>query len=107
MGAHDWVPYVRSMATLHIEHPITDLATWSAAFNALAEARRHAGVVAEQVHQPVGDPQFIVVDLDFDSSEHAEAFLGFLRSVVWAVPESSPALAGAPEAKVLERVELR
>jgi hypothetical protein len=37
------------MRTLHIEHPITDLDTWVAAFNRFADARRDAGVRAERV----------------------------------------------------------
>lgn len=94
------------MTSLHIEHPITDLTTWTTAFTALAEVRRQAGVRAEQVRHPVGDPKFIVLDLEFDSTDQAEAFLQFLQSQVWAVPENSPALAGTPEAKVLQPVEL-
>lgn len=92
------------MPSLHIEHAITDLSTWTSAFTAFASVRQEAGVRHEQVRQPVGDPHFVVVDLDFDSVEQAEAFLGFLRSHVWAVPENSPALAGTPDAKVLESV---
>jgi hypothetical protein len=43
------------MATLHIEHAITDLETWLTAFNGFAEARHGAGVRAERIRQPV-DP---------------------------------------------------
>lgn len=32
------------MATLHIEHPITDFESWTAAFARFADARRQAGV---------------------------------------------------------------
>ena len=31
------------MATLHIEHPITDFETWTAAFERFADTRRRAG----------------------------------------------------------------
>lgn len=82
------------------------MATWSAAFNAFAEVRQQAGVLGEQIRHPVGDDRFVVVDLEFDSIEQAEKFLGFLRSEVWSQPENSPALAGTPEAKVLETVPL-
>ena len=92
------------MPSLHIEHPITDLATWMTAFAAVGEMRRLSGVRAEQVRHPVGDPSFIVVDLEFDSTDQAEAFLSFLRTQIWAVPGNSPALAGTPEAKILETV---
>ena len=89
------------MATLHIEHPITDYPTWRAAFDAFAEARRSAGVRADRVQRPVEDPHCIVVDLDFDTAEQAETFLRFLTAKVWSTPANSPALAGAPQAKVL------
>jgi hypothetical protein len=92
------------MATLHIEHPISDLATWLGAFNAFADARRQAGVRSERVQQPVDDPKFIVVDLEFGSIDEASAFLRFLREQVWAVPENAPALADTPQTKILEPV---
>jgi hypothetical protein len=90
------------MATLHIEHAITDIATWTDAFNRFADARRQAGVRSEQVQRPVDDPHYVVVDLGFDSVVEAEQFLQFLRSRVWAVAENSPGLAGAPETMILE-----
>ena len=40
------------MATLHIEHPITDLQTWLAACTEFEEARKKAGVRAHRMRQP-------------------------------------------------------
>ena len=94
------------MASLHIEHPITDLETWASAFASFAETRRQAGVRAETVRCPEDDETFIVIDLEFDTIDQAHAFLHFLRTLVWAVPASSPGLAGTPEAKILETVVL-
>lgn len=93
------------MTTLHIEHPITDLSTWLTAYGRFSEARRAAGVLAESVRQPLDDDRFVVIDLEFSTDEQANAFLGFLRSQVWAVPENSPALAGSPVARLLRSVE--
>ena len=90
------------MATLHIEHAITDFDTWTRAFNGLADARRNAGVREQRVQRPVDDSKFVVIDLDFDSAEDANAFLNFLTVRVWASPESSPALAGSPATMILE-----
>lgn len=90
------------MPTLQIQHEISDFATWSGAFGKFAEARRNAGCTAERVRRPVGDPDYVVVDLEFGTVEEAEAFLGFLTQVVWANPENSPALAGVPMGRVLE-----
>jgi hypothetical protein len=92
------------MTTLHIEHAITDLDTWLGAFRGFADARRAAGVRDERVTRPVDDPAYIVVDLEFDSEAGATAFLGFLPTQVWQVPESSPGLAGTPRTLILEPV---
>lgn len=84
------------MTTLHIEHAITDLDTWTSAFSRFAEVRGRAGVRSETVRVPVDDPTFVVIDLDFDTPAEAEAFLRFLTTQVWADPASSPGWPGAP-----------
>jgi hypothetical protein len=92
------------MATLHIEHPITDLATWLTAFNGFADARQGAGVTSQRIQQPVDDDKYIVVDLEFATVEAANGFKGFLETVVWSSPDLSPGLAGTPRARVQETV---
>jgi hypothetical protein len=92
------------MPTLHIEHPISDIETWSAAFSRLAGARREAGVRTERVQRPIDQPDYVVIDLDFDTSDAAERFLRFLQTQVWKSRENSPALTGAPETMILEPV---
>ena len=93
------------MATLHIEHPITDLDTWLDAFNRFADARKNAGVREQRVRQPVGDPRYIVVALEFDDFEAAHAFKEFLEGVVWKSADLSPGLDGVPTARVLDDVD--
>jgi hypothetical protein len=92
------------MTTLHIEHPITDFDTWTSAFNRFADARSNAGVRAHRIHRPVDNPTYVVIDLDFDSIDEAQSFLGFLNTRVWVNPENSPGLAGTPETMILQRV---
>ncbi len=89
------------MYTLRIEHPITEFAAWKQAFDGFAEMRRRAGVRAFAVRTPVDDAHYVHVDLDFETEEQANAFLGFLRERVWADRGASPALAGDPIARVL------
>lgn len=95
------------MPTLHIEHPITDLATWKAAFDRFAEHREKAGVSRQVVQCPVDDPCYVVVDLDFATTDAAKAFLEFLQTEVWSSRENSPALLGPPHTKILALVEER
>jgi hypothetical protein len=93
------------MATLHIEHPISDIDTWLGAFGRFADAREKAGVRAVRIAQPVDDDNYIYVALDFDTVEKAEAFKRFLETNVWASADASPALKGTPTARVLEEVD--
>jgi hypothetical protein len=93
-----------NVATLHIEHAITDLPTWLEAFTRFDEARKNAGVRSQRIHQPVDDDRYIYVELDFDEVEAAKQFKGFLETVVWTSPEASPGLSGTPMARVLTQV---
>ena len=90
------------MAVLHIEHAISDYATWKTAFDGFADARQRAGVRGHQIRRPVDNDRFVVIDLDFDTREGAERFLTFLTEQVWAAPDAAPALRGTPQARVLE-----
>jgi hypothetical protein len=90
------------MPTLHIEHAIVDFDLWRAAFDRFAEFRKQSGVLRHRIQRPVDDPQYVVIDLDFDTTDEAEAFVQFLREKVWPSPENAPALAGTPQTKILE-----
>jgi hypothetical protein len=83
------------MHTLHIEHAISDLATWQSAFARFADTRAASGVVREVIRQPVEDDRSVVVDPDF---------LEILRTRVWSVPDNSPALVGSPTTRILRAV---
>jgi hypothetical protein len=93
------------MPTLHIEHPITDFTTWKAAFDRIAPFRKKSGVLHHRVQRPVGEPNYVVIDLDFDTTFEAETFLNFLETEIWSTTENSPALVGTPQTKILESVE--
>jgi hypothetical protein len=89
------------MVTLRIEHAVTDLDTWLAAFGAFAEVRKQAGVRAERLLQPEGDDRSISLDLDFDDVARARAFEQFLRTNVWSSRDASPALDGDVQTQIL------
>jgi hypothetical protein len=89
------------VATLHIEHAITDFPTWKAAFDRFAARRAEGGVTAHRIHQPLDDEAYVVLQLDFPSVEQAQRFLEFLQARVWSVPANSPGLAGSPTARIL------
>jgi hypothetical protein len=94
------------MPSLHIDHAISDLSTWLAAFNRFHEARTNAGVTSVRVRQPADDDHYIYIDLDFDTVAEAAAFKEFLEAKVWSSADASPGLAGAPRARVLSDVAI-
>ena len=91
------------MATLHIEHAISDFEVWREAFQQFDRARQQAGVRSHQVRRPVDDAQYVVIDLDFATTAEAERFRSFLHEEVWSSPANSPALVGHPETMILEQ----
>ncbi|MGI8625958.1 MAG: hypothetical protein ACR2J5_05220 [Geodermatophilaceae bacterium] len=90
------------MPTLHIEHAISDFDLWRRAYERFQQYRAQAGVRAERIQRPVDDPQYVVIDLDFDTVGAAEKFLDFLTTTVWSSRDKSPALAGTPQTRILE-----
>lgn len=93
------------MTTLRIEHAIHDYDLWKRAFDGLADARATAGVRGFVIRRPVDDPSYLMIDLEFDDPNGAEAFATFLTQRVWSSPASSPALAGAPRTRILDLVQ--
>ena len=89
------------VATLHIEHEITNFSTWKAAFDRFAAERSEAGVTAHRIYQPHDDAAYVIVQLDFPSLEQAQAFREFLETRVWSTAANSPGLAGSPRARIL------
>jgi len=90
------------MTTLHVEHRISDFATWKSAFDHFESTRKNAGVLGHRIRRPVDDDHYVVIDLDFEDASAARTFLAFLRQNVWGVREHSPALVGSPDALILE-----
>lgn len=94
------------MATLQIEHPVTDFEDWKAAFDA-AEPRRQAGRVRRYlVYRPIDDPAFVAIDLEFDTRDEAETFEVGLQAM-WRSPEAARVLGGTPRSRIVEVVEQR
>lgn len=90
------------MYTLQIEHSITDFPTWKSAFDRDPVGRAASGVLAHRIGRPVGDPHYVVVELDFADLDEAERLLSNLRENVWRSPANAPALAGAPRTRIVE-----
>ena len=92
------------MYILRIEHAIHDFETWKKAFDVDPARREASGVQRYRVMRPANDPNYVLVDLDFDSASDAERFLAALREL-WQSRRAAPALSGSPQARIVVEVE--
>ena len=94
------------MTILQLEHAISDYQLWKAAFDRDPVKRQHSGVRGHHVLRPVDDPNYVVVDLEFDDAEQARAFRHKLDGL-WRSRDAAPALAGRPRVRILDTAERR
>jgi hypothetical protein len=69
------------MIILHIEHSVNDFDTWKASFDNYEEFRQKSGVRCYRVSRPINNPNFAMIDLEFDSLSEAEALLAGVQQV--------------------------
>jgi hypothetical protein len=92
------------MATLQIEHAISDFEVWKKAFDDDPVRRKESGVRRYRVFRPLDDPRYVKIDLDFDSVDEAETFRAALEGL-WGSGRAAPALAGTPQTRIVEEVQ--
>lgn len=90
------------MPILRIEHPVPDFDGWKKAFDSDPVGREKSGVRRYQVLRSVDDPNYIMIDLEFDSKKEAEALLAAMREV-WRRLEGT--VMSNPQARIVETVE--
>jgi ribose 5-phosphate isomerase len=67
------------MTTLRIEHRIANYDGWKKAFDSDPINRKQSGVKRFRIYRPVNDDHYVVIDLDFEHLEQAEAVEAALR----------------------------
>jgi hypothetical protein len=92
------------MYTLRIEHAVPDFDRWKQVFDSDPADRKGSGVLAYRVMRATDAPELVLIDLDFDTIEAAEAMHEKMRGI-WAGP--GKAVMVSPSARVAERVETR
>lgn len=93
------------MPILQIEHAVGDYDAWKSAFDSDPVGRKQGGVRRYRIMRPNGDPNYVVVDLEFDSAGEAEAFRTALREL-WGRMGDNLGLR-EPRARIVEAVETR
>jgi hypothetical protein len=90
------------MPVLRIEHSVPDFTRWKQAFDSDPADRKGSGVRRYQVLQSVDDPNFVMIDLEFDSLADAEGLLTKMRRV-WS-GEGQKVMRN-PQARIVDTVE--
>lgn len=90
------------MTVLRIQHAVPDFDRWQRAFASDPMDRQGSGVRRYHVYRSVADPNFVMIDLEFDTRFQADAMLARLRQL-WAGPGG--AVMRNPDAWIVERIE--
>lgn len=69
------------MILLHIEHTTLNFDAWKTSFDSYAELRQKSGVRRYRVSRPVDNPNFAIIDLEFDTLSEAESLLAAVQQV--------------------------
>ena len=92
------------MYILRIEHPVLDFDGWKKAFDSDPVGRKKSGVRRYRVLRPIDDANYVLIDLEFDKVNQAEALLDAMR-VVWGRVQGK--VMTNPQARIVEAVETR
>lgn len=92
------------MYMLRIEHSISDFAEWKRAFDSDPVGRERSGVRRYRVLRPVDDEKYVMIDLEFDTVEQAQALLTAVRAV-WGRIEGT--IMSNAQTRIVEAVETK
>lgn len=92
------------MYVLRIEHPVPSFDGWKKAFESDPVGREKSGVRRYRILRPVDNPNYVMIDLEFDTAARAEALLAAMR-VVWGRVEGT--VMTNPQARIVEAVETK
>jgi len=90
------------MAILHIQHSVQNFEGWKRAYDGDPVDRKGSGVRRHTIHRSVTDPDFVMIDLEFETVAEAERMLEKLHRL-WAGPGG--AVMHNPQAWIVETVE--
>ena len=95
------------MHVLKIEYPVADYETWKAAFDRDLLDREGSGVRRYRVLRATDDPNYVLIDLDFDEASEAAAYLAALQRQFYSSRQASPVSGGGPQTRIVEVAEAK
>ena len=95
-------PAVNRVTVLHIEHPVVHYDSWKAAFDSDPVGRARRGVRRHRILRGLDDPNFVMIDLEFDTPAEAAGLLDAMQTV-W--DRVAGVVVSSPRAVIVESVE--
>ena len=95
------------MHVLKIEYPVADYDAWKEAFDRDVLDREGSGVRRYRVLRPTDDPNYVMIDLDFDAADEAEAYLAALQRQFYSSQQTSPVSGGGLRTRIVELAEAK
>ena len=92
------------MYKLCIEHPVPSYENWKRAFDSDPVRREKMRVRRYQILRPVDNPNYVMIQLEFDTASDADALLNAMRAV-WSRVEGT--IMRDPKAQIVEIVETK
>jgi hypothetical protein len=92
------------MPIVRIEHAVPDFEKWKQVFDNDPADRKGSGVRRYEILRAHDDPNFVMIDLEFESQGEAEAFLGKMERI-WNGPGKA-VIQGGPKSRIVDRVEV-
>ena len=92
------------MVVLQIEHPVPSFEGWKHAFDSDPVGRQRSGVRHHRVLRPINDPNYALIELEFDSVAAAETMLAALHDL-WGRVEDT--VMSNPQTRIVEIVETK
>jgi hypothetical protein len=88
------------MYILRIEHPVPNFDSWKATFDSDPIGRQQSGVRRYRILRTTDNPNYVMIDLEFDSASEAAAMETSLREL-WSRVD----VMHSPQARIVEVVE--
>jgi hypothetical protein len=90
------------MVILQIEHQVPNFEGWKKAFENDPVNRKKAGVLRYKILQPTDNPNYVVIDLEFDHLKDAEDMYAALKNL-WKKVDGKIIL--EPKIRILNLIE--
>jgi hypothetical protein len=94
-----------TISIVRIEHAVSSFDAWKRAFESDPVGRQKSGVHRYRILRPKDDPNFVMIDLEFDNVKDAEKFRSGMQNL-WNSPEAQRVMKN-PQLRIVELVETK